>query len=96
MKGVTRDRRSTRRPLIAGDGPLARVPPVAVFVVVIALFAVAILVRGPLGAALLAALAAGVGVLLSATWRVLTPAARAGRVVILGVLIAVAVSMLLA
>jgi hypothetical protein len=72
------------------------VPPVAVFVVVIAVFAVAMVVRGALGAALLAVLAAGIGVLLAATWRVLSPAARAGRVLILGVLVAVIVSMLLA
>lgn len=81
--------------MLAGSGPLAKVPPVVAFLVVIAVFAVAIVVRGPLGAVLLGALAIGVGVLLSATWGVLGPAARAGRVVILCVLAAAALSMLL-
>jgi hypothetical protein len=74
---------------------LAKVPPVAAFLVVIALFATAIVVRGGIGAALLGVLAIGVGVLLAATWPALSSSARAGRVVVLAVLLAVAVSMLL-
>lgn len=93
---MPRSRRSTKAPLLAGDGPLARVPPVAAFVVVVALFVAAVLVRGAVGAALLGVLAVGVGVLLAGTWHVLTPSARVGRVVMLGVVVAVAVSMLLA
>jgi hypothetical protein len=92
---VPRGRRSTKAPLLAGDGPLARVPPVAAFVVVVALFVTAVLVRGVIGAGLLGVLAVGVAVLLAGTWHVLTPAARVGRMVIAGVVLAVAVSMLL-
>ena len=88
--------RSRRTPLISGDGPLAAVPPVAAFAVVIALFTVAVVVRGVLGAVLLGLLALGVGVLLAVTWHAHTAPARAGRVVILAVLIAVAVSVLVA
>ena len=75
--------------------PLAGVPPVAAFAVVIALFVVAIVVRGGLGAALLGLLALAVGVLLAATWRVLATTARVGRVAVFAVLVTVAVSMLL-
>jgi hypothetical protein len=91
-----RDRRAMRAPLLAGDGPLSRVPPIAAFAVVIAVFVVGILVRGALGAALLGLLALGVAVLLAGTWRALAPPARLGRVVVLAVLIAVAVSVLVA
>ncbi|MFL6145528.1 MAG: DUF6703 family protein [Labedaea sp.] len=90
-----RARRSSRTPLIAGDGPLAKVPPVAAFVVVIALFTTAVVVRGGVGALLLGVLAVGVGVLLAATWPALSSSARAGRVVVLAVLLAVGLSMLL-
>ena len=90
-----RGKRASRAPLLAGNGPLARVPPVAAFALVIAVFVVAMVVRGPLGAALLGVLALGVGVLLATTWPVLAVPARAGRVIVLGALVAVAVSMLL-
>jgi hypothetical protein len=92
---VIRGRRSTRTPLLAGDGPLAKVPPIAAFAVVIALFVAAVVVRGALGAALRGLLAVAVGVLLAATWQVLPASARAGRVIVLAVLVAVAASMLL-
>lgn len=93
---MTRSRRPTRTPLIAGDGPLARVPPVAAFAAVVALFAAAVLVRGLVGALLLGLLALGIGGLLATTWQVLTASARAVRVLVLTVLVAVAVSMLVA
>ncbi|SDD90850.1 hypothetical protein [Actinokineospora iranica] len=86
--------RSLKAPLLAGSGPLARVPPVAAFALVIAVFTAGVLVRGWLGAGLLGLLAAGVLVLLAATWRVLSPAHRLGRVLVLGVLVAVIVSVL--
>ncbi|HEU5474397.1 MAG TPA: DUF6703 family protein [Actinophytocola sp.] len=92
---MPRDRRSSRTKLLAGDGPLTRVPPVAAFLVVTALFVVAVVVRGALGAVLLGMLALGVGGLLAATWGVLAPAQRAARVLILAVLVAVTVSMFL-
>ncbi|MPZ80843.1 MAG: hypothetical protein GEV28_10765 [Actinophytocola sp.] len=85
-----------RAPLLSGNGPLARVPPVAVFLVVVAVFAIGIIVGGATGALLLGLLAAGVAVLLAATWQVLTPGQRAGRVVVLAVLVAVAISVLMA
>lgn len=89
---MTRSRPS-RQQLIAGDGPLAKVPPVAAFALVIGLFLVALLVRGVIGGILLCLLAAGVAALLAGTWRALTPPARAGRLLILGSLIAIAIAM---
>ncbi|MGH8967823.1 MAG: hypothetical protein ACRDXB_21220, partial [Actinomycetes bacterium] len=61
-------RRSLKAKLISGDGPLSRVPPVAVFAVVVVVFAVAVIVGGGLGAVLLGALAVGVALMLAATW----------------------------
>ena len=81
--------------LIEGDGPLSRVPPFAAFLLVAAVFVVSILVGGGLGALLLGALAAGIAVLLAVTWQTLLPTERVGRVFILAVLVAVAVSVLL-
>lgn len=91
-----RGRQSSRAPLLPGTGPLAKVPPAAAFGAVLILFAAAIVVRGPLGAALLGVLALGVAGLLAATWPVLTAPARAGRLVVLALLVAVALSMALA
>ncbi|RZS29638.1 hypothetical protein EV193_11941 [Herbihabitans rhizosphaerae] len=86
---VRRD--SLRAPLVAGKGPLASVPPIAAFVVVIGLFAAGVLVGGVVGAALLGVLALGVAGLLAGTWSTLTPAQRGSRVLVLLILIAVAV-----
>lgn len=80
--------------LLPGRGPLAGVPPLVAFLVVIALFTAGVVIKGVLGAALLLALAAGVAVLLAATWGVLAPGQRVGRMLVLGVLVAVAVSVL--
>ncbi len=90
-----RPRRSLKAKLIAGDGPLSRVPPLAVFVVVAALFVVAVIVRGAPGALLLGVLAAGIALMLAATWGALAPVQRFGRVLILGLLIIIAVSLVL-
>jgi hypothetical protein len=90
-----RERRSTKAKLIAGDGPLSRVPPLAAFVVVAAVFVVGVVVRGVPGALLLGLLAAGVAVLLAAAWGVLTPSQRFGRMLILGLVITVALSVVL-
>lgn len=90
-----RERRSTRAKLVAGDGPLSRVPPLAVFLTVAALFTVGVVVRGVPGALVLGALAAGVSVMLAVTWRVLAPGERIGRLLVLGLLIIVAVSVVL-
>jgi hypothetical protein len=91
-----RDPRARRAPLVAGDGPLAKVPPIAVFAVVLALFGAGVLIRGAVGAALLGLLALGVAALLAGTWRVLTPPARAGRMVVLAALVAIAMLVVLA
>jgi hypothetical protein len=90
-----RGRRSLRAPLLSGNGPLARVPPLAVFLVVAAVFALGVIVGGGTGALLLGLLAAGVAVLIAATWRVLEPSQRVGRIFILAVVVAVAISVLL-
>jgi hypothetical protein len=84
-------RRNMRAQLLAGDGPLARVRPLAVFVVVIGLFAAGVAIGGVVGAILLGVLAAGIAVLLATTWKVLKPSDRVMRVVVLGLLVAVAI-----
>lgn len=89
-----RGKRSMKARLLPGDGPLARVAPIVAFLVVAAVFVIGVLVRGMTGALLLGALAAGVAVLLSATWGVLSPSQRTGRVLVLGVLVAIAISVL--
>lgn len=87
-------RRSSHLPLLAGDGPLARVRPVVVFVVVLAVFGIGVWLRGPIGAGLLLLLCVGVIVLLTATWSVLRPAERALRVAVVAILALVALSIL--
>lgn len=77
--------------LLPGEGPLARVPAVAAFAVVVVVFAAGVVLGGLLGAALLGVLAVGVAVLLATTWHRLVPAERLGRVLVLAVLVAVAV-----
>ena len=90
-----RARRSTKAKLIEGNGPLSRVTPLAAFLLVAVVFVVGILVGGAIGALVLGALAAGIAVLLAVTWQALSPSERAGRVFILAVLVAVAVSVLM-
>ncbi|OLR95509.1 hypothetical protein BJP25_06605 [Actinokineospora bangkokensis] len=80
--------------MLPGSGPLSRVHPALAFLVVAAVFAAGVLVRGPVGAGLLLVLAAGVALLLVGTWRALPPAHRAGRVLVLALLVVVAVSVL--
>jgi hypothetical protein len=91
---VVRRRGDSRAPLLAGNGPLTRVPPFAAFIVVIAVFGVAVWLRGAAGAALLGVLGLGVLALLAATWRVLRPADRLLRVIVVAILAAVAISLL--
>ena len=76
--------------LLPGDGPLARVHPLVVFVVVAAVFAAGAIVGGTLGFALLILLAAAVAVLLATTWPRLAPRERVLRVLVLAVLVVVA------
>jgi hypothetical protein len=85
--------RGWRRQLVPGDGPLARVPPLVVFLVVAAVFATGVLVGGMTGAVLLAALAVLMAALLAAAWARPAPAERALRLMVLLVLLAVAISL---
>ena len=80
---------------VPGDGPLARVPAVAVFAVVVVVFAAGVLVGGAIGAVLLGLLALGVAGLLAATWPRLGPGERAVRLLVLVVLVALAVGLVL-
>jgi len=84
----------SKRTLIPGSGPLARVPAPVVFLLVLAVFGAGVLVRGAVGALLLGALALGVAALLAATWRLLAPGARVLRVLVLAVLALVTLSVL--
>ena len=92
-KNVIRRRTDNRAPLLAGNGPLAKVPPLAAFVAVIVVFGVAVWLRGVVGAVLLGVLGVGVLTLLAATWQVLRPAERVLRVLVIVVLALVAISL---
>ncbi|MFE2755886.1 DUF6703 family protein [Actinosynnema sp. NPDC059335] len=85
---------NSKRTLIPGAGPLSRVPAPAAFLVVLALFGLGVWLGGAVGALLLGVLAAGVAVLLATTWPLLTPGARVLRLLVLGVLVLIAVSVL--
>jgi hypothetical protein len=84
---------TSKRPLLPGDGPLARVRPVVAFVFVLGLFVTGVLVGGTLGAVLLGVLIVGAGVLLAATWKVLSPAQRTLRVVVVLILLIITVEL---
>lgn len=86
------NKQSPRAPLIAGNGPLSKVPPAAAFLLVAVVFGVGVLAGGTIGATLLGLLAVGVAALLIGAWRALGPAERAMRIGVLLVLVAVAVS----
>jgi hypothetical protein len=81
--------------MIAGEGPLARVPAPAVFAVVVVVVAAGVIIGGVVGAVLLAVLALGVAGLLAATWPALTTSERAVRVLVLVILVAIAVGLVL-
>lgn len=83
-----------RRRLVPGEGPLASVPPAAMFLVVAAAFAAGVLVGGVVGAGVLLVLALLVGALLAVAWPRLAPAERAVRLVVLFAVLAVALSVL--
>ncbi|MEV4317970.1 hypothetical protein [Actinocrispum sp. NPDC049592] len=84
-------RRNMRVKLLPGDGPLARVRPILVFIVVIGLFAAGVGISGPLGALMLGVLALGVGVLLAVTWKALGPTDRVMRIGVFVLLVAIAI-----
>ena len=88
--------RAVRRgPMLPGRGPFAGVPPVAAFLLVLVVFVVAVVLGGGLGALLLGLLALAVVALLAATWPRLSTAERAGRGLVLAVLVAVALAQVL-
>jgi hypothetical protein len=93
-KSVIRRRVDSRAPMIAGSGPLAKVPPMVAFLAVIVVFGIAVWLRGTVGALLLGLLGLGVLGLLAATWQALRPADRLLRVIVVLILAGVAVSLL--
>jgi CBS domain containing-hemolysin-like protein len=84
---------TSKRPLLPGDGPFARVRPAVAFLLVLGLFITGVLVGGTVGAVLLGVLIIGAGALLAATWKVLSPAQRTLRVVVLLVLVVITVEL---
>lgn len=86
---------TSKRPLLPGDGPFARVSPVVAFLLVLGLFITGVLVGGTVGAVLLGVLIIGAGALLAATWKVLSPAQRTLRVVVLLILLVITVELVL-
>jgi hypothetical protein len=83
-----------KQTLIPGAGPLSRVPAPAAFLVVLAVFVLGVWLQGTVGALLLGLLALGVATLLATTWPLLTPSARVLRLLVLGVLVLITVSVL--
>lgn len=84
---------TSKRPLLPGDGPLARVRPAVAFLLVLGLFITGVLVGGTVGAVLLGTLVVGAVVLLAATWKMLSPGHRTLRVVVLLVLVIITVDL---
>lgn len=85
------DRGSGRTDLLARLGQLN---PTVVVLGTLALFLGVLLLPDLVGAALVLAIAAALGVLLSRTWPVLAPSARVLRLVVIGLLVAIAISKL--
>jgi hypothetical protein len=79
--------------MVAGNGPLKKVPPVAAFFGVLVVFGIAIWLRGVVGAALLGALGLGVLAMLAVTWQTLRPGDRVLRMIVVLILAGVAVSL---
>lgn len=79
--------------------PLTRIrnlSPTVVMLATLALFLGVLLLPDPVGAALVLLLAAGLGWLLARTWPVLATSARAIRLVVIALLVAVAATKLFA
>lgn len=73
---------------------LGRLDPTVVVIGAVALFLAVLLLPAVLGALLIVAIAAGLVALLTRTWPVLPPQQRVLRLVVIGLLIAVAISKL--
>jgi hypothetical protein len=84
-------RPTSKAPLLPGNGPLTRVPPVAAFLGVVVVFAIGALIGGAIGAVVLGVLALAMAGLLASTWGALHPSQRAVRVFVLLILVAIAV-----
>ncbi|HEX5118201.1 MAG TPA: hypothetical protein VFW65_23710 [Pseudonocardiaceae bacterium] len=89
-----RGRLGSRAPMVACNGPLAKVPPLVAFLGVLIVFGVAVWLRGVAGAVLLGLLGLGVLGLLAVTWQALKPGDRVLRVVVVIILAGVAISLL--
>ncbi|MGH3683261.1 MAG: DUF6703 family protein [Natronosporangium sp.] len=74
---------------------LTSLNPTVVLLGTLALFLGVLLLPDPVGAALVLAIAAGLGWLLTRTWPVLAPSARTMRLVVIGLLVGVAALKLL-
>ena len=70
---------------------LSRLNPTVVVVGTLALFLGVLLLPDPAGAVLVLAIAGGLAALLTRTWPVLAPGARGLRLVVIGLLVAVAI-----
>jgi hypothetical protein len=73
---------------------LGRLNPTTVVIAVVVLFLLVLLLPDPLAGALILAIAAGLVALLTRTWRILPTPQRALRLVVIGLLVAVAISRL--
>lgn len=74
---------------------LQRLPQLGVFLGALVISVAALFAPGVIGAVLVGLLAAGVALLLMATWQRDAPGARAMRLLVLGVLVVIAVGKLL-
>ena len=84
-------RRRVERHSASALARLGRLPSWVPLVLVVALTAGGLLIRGPVGAALLAVLAALVGWLAYLSWPALPPNARLVRMLVLGLVVAAAI-----
>ncbi|WHT20923.1 hypothetical protein N8J89_07615 [Crossiella sp. CA-258035] len=78
---------------VPGDGPLKSVPPAVAFLVVAAVFATGVVVGGSVGAVLVGGLALFVLAMVVSTWSRLSAAERVLRIVVLGILVGVLISL---
>lgn len=92
---LVRARGQLKSPLVAGEGPLSKVPAPAAFLVVLAVFTLGVVVGGIGGALLLGFLAFGMLVMLAGCWEVLSRSDRVLRIGVLALVVGIAVAQLL-